>query len=278
LLTQTFPGHSRTYFQYLITSGLVLVNGHPVKKREHMQIGDEIDVCFELTPEISLEAENIPLNILYEDKHLIAISKPAGMVTHPAPGHPSGTFVNALLYHCKTLPDTHALRPGIVHRLDKDTSGVLVAAKTAETHCHLVEMFSSRQMIKHYRALCIGNPGSRTIDAPLKRHPTKRQEMHVDPTGKPAISICRVLESKGELSWVDIQLITGRTHQIRAHLKHVGTPILGDPVYGRPSTNAKYKATRQMLHAHTLSFSHPITGEPLLIKAPLPLDMNELIC
>jgi 23S rRNA pseudouridine1911/1915/1917 synthase len=274
LLTHIFPSHSRTYFQYLISSGLVLVNGLPVKKRECMNVGDEIDICFELTPELSLEAENIPLDVLYEDDHLIAINKPAGMVTHPAPGHPSGTFVNALLYHCKVLPDTDTLRPGIVHRLDKDTSGVLLAAKRMETHQRLVEMFSTRAITKHYLALCIGNPGSRTIDAPLKRHPTKRQEMHVDLTGKPAISICRVLKEKGDLTWVDVQLITGRTHQIRAHLKSVGTPILGDAVYGRPSVNEKYRAKRQMLHARSITFAHPITDEALHITAPLPADIQ----
>jgi 23S rRNA pseudouridine1911/1915/1917 synthase len=272
LLVQTFPTHSRTYFQYLIGSGLVLVNGSPVKKRETMDVGDEIEVCFQLTPELSLAAENIPLDILYEDDHLIAINKPAGMVTHPAPGHPNGTFVNALLYHCKTLPETDTLRPGIVHRLDKDTSGVLIAAKTTECHQKLVEMFSSRQMTKHYIAICVGNPGDRTIDEPIRRHPTRRQEMHVDPAGKPAISICRVLKSEGELSWAQVQLITGRTHQIRVHLKHVGTPILGDPVYGRPGANEKYGITRQLLHAKTLSLKHPITGAPLNLEAPIPAD------
>ncbi|MGH2639770.1 MAG: RluA family pseudouridine synthase [Rhabdochlamydiaceae bacterium] len=276
LLVQSFPNHSRAYFQYLIGSGLVLVNGSPVKKRETMEIGDEIEVCFELTPELSIEAENIPLAILHEDDHLIAINKPAGMVTHPAPGHPKGTFVNALLYHCRTLPMTDHLRPGIVHRLDKDTSGVLIAAKTTECHQKLVELFSSRLVTKHYRAICVGNPGDRTITEPLKRHPTRRQEMHVDPTGKPATSICRVLKTEGDLSWVDIQLITGRTHQIRVHLKHVGTPILGDPVYGRLTANEKYGAQRQLLHAKTLSLIHPITKASLNLEAPLPNDFKAL--
>lgn len=274
LLTQAFPHHSRTYFQYLIASGLVLVNGSRVKKRETFQAGDEVEVCFELTPELSLKAENIPLDILYEDSHLIVVNKPAGMVTHPAVGHPSGTFVNALLFHCKSLPETDCLRPGIVHRLDKDTSGVLVAAKTSEAHQHLVDLFSSREVTKHYLALCIGNPGSKTIEEPIKRHPVKRQEMHVDPAGKPAISICTPLATKGELTWARIQLVTGRTHQIRVHLKHIGTPILGDPVYGRASINLKYGAERQMLHAYSLAFIHPITGLPLHFEAPLPADMQ----
>lgn len=274
LLVQMFPAHSRTYFQYLIGSGLVLVNGSAVKKRETVAVGDEIEVCFELTPELSLEAENIPLDILYEDDHLIVINKPAGMVVHPAPGHPSRTFVNALLYHCKTLPETEKLRPGIVHRLDKDTSGVLVAAKSSECHHKLVELFSSRAVTKHYIAICVGNPGDRTIDAPIRRHPSRRQEMHVDPEGKPATSICKVLKTEGELSWVDVHLITGRTHQIRVHLKHVGTPVLGDPVYGRPSINEKYKISRQLLHAKSLAFIHPMTGASLLFEAPLPSDFQ----
>ncbi len=276
LLVQTFPVHSRTYFQHLIESGLVLVNGKPVKKRETMEIGDEVEVCFALSPEMSLEAENIPLEVLYEDDHLIAINKPAGMVTHPAVGHPSGTFVNALLYHCKTLPVTENLRPGIVHRLDKDTSGVLLAAKTTECHQKLVELFSKRAISKHYWALCIGNPGDRTIDAPIRRHPTRRQEMHVDPAGKSAISVCRVLKTEGELSLVDIQIITGRTHQIRVHLKHIGTPIVGDAVYGRRAVNEKYQMGRQLLHAKTLSLIHPLRGTPLKLEAPVPRDFNLL--
>lgn len=274
LLVQSFPDHSRTYFQYLIGSGLVLVNGSAVKKRETVEIGDEIEVCFELTPELSLEAQNIPLEILYEDDHLIVVNKPAGMVTHPAPGHPRGTFVNALLYHCKNLAVTDNLRPGIVHRLDKDTSGALCAAKTTECHQKLVELFSSRAITKHYLAICLGNPGNQTITEPIRRHPTKRQEMHVDPAGKPATSICRTLKTVGDLSWVDVQLITGRTHQIRVHLKHVGTPILGDAVYGRPAANEKFGARRQLLHAKTLSLTHPISGQPLHLEAPLPADFH----
>src|SRR3569832_1746186 len=270
LLATAFPNHSRTYFQYIIRSGLVLVNGAPVKKREMAEIGDEIEVCFELTPELSLAAENIPLNIIYEDDHLIAINKPVGMVTHPAPGHPSGTFVNALLYHCKTLPNTDTLRPGIVHRLDKDTSGVLIAAKTTESHQKLVELFASRQMEKHYLAICLCHPGDKTINEPIRRHPIKRQEMNNKPAGKIATSIVRMIKSEGDLSWVDVQLVTGRTHHIRVHLKHIGTPILGDPVYGRPAANEKYGIHHQLLHAKSLTLTHPITGASLYLEAPLP--------
>lgn len=272
-LTSHFPTYSRSYFQYLIENGFVLVNGEKLKKREIPLPGDEIEVCFELTKELSLEPENIPLDILFEDEHLIAINKPPGMVVHPAPGSPNHTFVNALLYHCKTLPDSGNLRPGIVHRLDKDTSGVLIAAKTHEAHQKLVSLFCERTIQKKYLAICLGNPGTLEISAPIKRHPTKRQEMTVLPEGKPAISRIKTLEFKDGLSLVEIELVTGRTHQIRVHLKHQGTPVLGDPVYGASSSNEKYGIHRQLLHAHTLSFTHPCTHKPLHFIAPIPQDI-----
>lgn len=276
LLSQQFPTYSRTYFQNLIEQGFVLVNGLPLKKKDKPNIGDEIEICFQLTPEMTLEPENIPLDILYEDDHLIAINKPAGMVTHPAPGHYTGTFVHGLLYHCKTLPNADTLRPGIVHRLDKDTSGVLLAAKTTEAHQKLVEMFCQRKIKKTYVAICVGTPGNGTIEAPIKRHPTRRKEMAVDPTGKPSTSITKVLAFDGKLSLVEVQLITGRTHQIRVHLKHKGAPILGDPVYGAPAWNKKYDALRQMLHAHHLAFLHPVTGVRIELKAPMPADFKKI--
>jgi 23S rRNA pseudouridine1911/1915/1917 synthase len=275
LLSQQFPAYSRTYFQYLIEQGFVLVNGLPIKKKDKPKTGDEIEVCFQLTPEISLEPENIPLDILYEDDHLLAINKPAGMVTHPAPGHYTATFVHGLLYHCKTLPNADTLRPGIVHRLDKDTSGILLAAKTSEAHQKLVEMFCERKLEKTYLAICVGTPGNGTIEAPIKRHPTRRKEMAVDPTGKPATSITKVLRFDGKLSLVEVQLITGRTHQIRVHLKHKGAPVLGDPVYGAPGWNKKYGTLRQMLHAYHLTFCHPVTGVKIDLTAPMPEDFKK---
>jgi 23S rRNA pseudouridine1911/1915/1917 synthase len=275
LLCQQFPTYSRTYFQYLIEQGFVLVNGLPIKKKDKPKIGDEIEICFQLTPEISLEPENIPLDILYEDEHLLAINKPAGMVTHPAPGHFTGTFVHALLYHCKTLPMADTLRPGIVHRLDKDTTGVLLAAKTSEAHQKLVEMFCQRKLEKSYLAICVGTPGNGTIEAAIKRHPTKRKEMAVDPTGKAATSITNVLAFDGKLSLVEVLLITGRTHQIRVHLKHKGAPILGDQVYGALAWNKHYDVPRQMLHAYRLSFCHPITGMKINLQAPVPADFKK---
>ncbi len=274
LLAEHYAHHSRAYFQSLIENGYVLVNGNRLKKREKPKIGDEIETCFVLTPGISLEPEEIPLDILYEDEHLLAVNKPAGMVVHPAPGHPSQTFVNALLFHCKQLGIGDNLRPGIVHRLDKDTSGVLIAAKTAEAHAKLVALFSSRQIEKNYLAVCLGTPGNTTIDAPLRRHPVHRKQMAVCPEGgKEAISRCTVLAVKEQLALVNVQIITGRTHQIRAHLKSHGTPVIGDPVYGSAVANQKYGISRQLLHAHRLEFIHPITKQSLVLSAPLPSDL-----
>jgi 23S rRNA pseudouridine1911/1915/1917 synthase len=274
LLTLRYPHFSRTYFQSLIEKGHVLVNGTPFKKREKPTLGDEIDICFELPEELTLEAQNIPLDILYEDAHLIAVNKPAGMVVHPAPGHPHSTFVNALLYHCKNLADHDtSLRPGIVHRLDKDTSGVLMAAKTSDAHRALVELFSTRKIHKTYVAVSVGTPTEGRLIAPIKRHPIRRQEMAVDPTGKEAISDIKVLKKGTELAFVQIGLITGRTHQIRVHLKHLKTPVLGDPVYGSDSANKKYGVQRQLLHAAKVTFTHPFTHEIVTLQAPLPSDM-----
>lgn len=269
LLADRYPDHSRTYFQKMIEQGFVLLNGEAVKKRIVPEEGDEIEVCFQLTPESSLEPESIPLHVLYEDEHIIAVNKPAGMVVHPAPGHPSGTFVNALLGHCKELPATDPLRPGIVHRLDKDTSGVLVAAKTTFAHQKLVEMFASRQMEKMYLAICTGKPRNGILSAPIGRHPVHRKEMAVLGDGREAITDVQVVALNERYSLVLLKPKTGRTHQLRVHLKHLGAPVLGDALYGsaRPGL-------RQLLHAYRLSFRHPITNAPLTICAPLPDDMK----
>lgn len=279
LLCLKYPEVSRTYLQSLIEKGHVLLNQKPCKKREQPKVGDEISIYFELTPELSLEPENIPLDILFEDEELIIINKPAGMVVHPAPGHFRGTFVNALLFHCKSLEkqEEGSLRPGIVHRLDKDTSGVLIAAKTTASHRALVSLFSERKIHKSYKAICLGTPSVTQIDAPIKRHPQRRQEMTCLEGGKPALTKIHIIDSNGTLSFLNVDLITGRTHQIRVHLQHIGCPILGDPVYGRESANSKWGQTRQMLHAEQVRFPHPKTGKELQICAPLPLDMEKCL-
>lgn len=272
--------HSRTYFQMLIDEQLVLVNGSPVKKRTKLQLGDEIEIQFVLTPEIALTPENIPLTILYEDEHLLIINKPVGMVVHPAAGNWSGTFVNALLYHCRNIQkDSSDLRPGIVHRLDKNTSGALIAAKTITAQQRLTEMFARREIYKEYRTVCVGNPGNVEIAAPIQRHPVHRQQMAIaDPgKGKAALTKCETLFTDGKISIVKVIIATGRTHQIRVHLKHLGTPVLGDPVYGVAQINKKYHLSHQMLHAHVLRFKHPILGKEMEFTAPIPQEMERII-
>lgn len=279
ILKNHYPEHSRTYFQYLIEEEFVLVNGALVKKQYRPAASDEIEISFQLTPEIDVKPEPISLDILYEDDHLLIINKPAGMVVHPAPGSPSGTFANALLHHCQQLnpAEFDSLRPGIVHRIDKDTTGVLIGVKTSAAHKKMIEKFSSRSVEKHYLAICCGVPKEGELSAPIKRHPIRRQEMTVSPEGKEAISRFKILERNHGLCLIDVQLITGRTHQIRVHLKHINCPLLGDPVYGSKSLNEKYKTERPMLHAHTVKFAHPITGVLLEITAPIPAGMKNFI-
>lgn len=277
-LTEHFPDQSRSYFQKLIKENLVLLNGKPVKKREKIALGDEIEVCFALTEELSVEPEAISLKILYEDNEIIAIDKPAGMVVHPAPGHFSGTFVNALLHHCPYLPEgPDPKRPGIVHRLDRETSGVLLAAKTAKAHRALVESFASRKIKKTYLAVCVGTPKEGEHSFPIGRHPTKRKEMAIVEGGKEAISSVEVCKKDELLSLVKITPKTGRTHQIRVHLRHLKAPVLGDSLYGSTSMNERFEIARQFLHAYQLELSHPLSGEKLIFTAPLPKDMEEFL-
>jgi 23S rRNA pseudouridine1911/1915/1917 synthase len=271
--------YSRTYFQYLIGEHLVLLNGIPVKKRTKPEEGDEVDILFSATPEIDVAPESIPLDILYEDDAIIVINKPAGMVVHPAPGNWTGTFVNALLGHCKALEVPEgSLRPGIVHRLDKDTSGVLIAAKTLLAQQRLIELFAGRRVYKEYLAICCGNPGTGEIDIPIGRHPVHRQKMApLKEGGKPALTRYDTLSFDGALSVVRIILATGRTHQIRVHMLHLGTPVLGDAIYGQPSFNKKFKAERQLLHAYRLRLPHPLTGKMMEFEAPIPTDIQKII-
>jgi 23S rRNA pseudouridine1911/1915/1917 synthase len=266
--------HSRAYFQTLIAEQNVLVNSEPVKKRVKLIAGDEIEIRFVIAQEIKIVPEPIPLNILFEDEHLLVINKPPGMVVHPAPGHWSGTFVNAFLYYCKDyFNDQPSLRPGIVHRLDKDTSGLLIAAKTMLAQQRLTEMFAARKIYKEYFAICLGNPGKGKIDLPIGRHPTHRQKMAIREFGKPAVTFYETLDFNGQLSTVKLILATGRTHQIRVHMECLRTPVLGDTVYGKQKLQAK----RQMLHARVLKLDHPITRSPLTFQAPIPLDMRAFV-
>lgn len=279
LATRLSGAGSRTYFQYLIDEGKVLLNGSPVKKRVKPKAGDEVEVEYLLTPELKLKPEDIPLKIVYEDDAIIVVDKAPGMVVHPAVGHWTGTFVNALLYHCQgAFPSEGALRPGIVHRLDKDTSGLIIAAKSSLAQQKLIEMFSGRRVYKEYLAVCIGNPGVGSIDAPIGRHPTNRKMMSVlEEGGRQALTHYKTLSWNEKLSLVSIVIATGRTHQIRVHMKHKGTPVLGDPTYGVPSFNAKMGVDRQMLLAYRLRLEHPITGAALEFEAEMPKDMLKVV-
>lgn len=273
---------SRTYFQYLINEGKVLLNGEPVKKRVKPKAGDEVEVEYILVPELTLEAENLPLRIVYEDQFILVADKAAGMVVHPAVGNWKGTFVNALLYHCRQLPSmaetSQNMRPGIVHRLDKDTSGLIIAAKTSQAQQRLIEMFADREVYKEYLAICIGNPKEGIINASIGRHPVNRKSMAVlKEGGRPSITKYRSLAFDERLSIVSVVIETGRTHQIRVHMKHHGTPILGDPIYGIASMNHKYGVSRQMLHAYRLAFNHPISEEKMEFTSEIPQDMQKIM-
>lgn len=283
ILAQRFASlKSRSYFHYLIAEGKVLVNGQPVKKRTLMKAGDEIEINFVYCKELTLEPEAIPLDIIYEDEALLIINKPAGMVVHPAAGNWSGTFVNALLYHYRELhhenTDNNSLRPGIVHRLDKNTSGLLLAAKNSKVQQQLSEQFADRKVHKEYIAVCCGRVHDMAIDLPIGRHPVNRKKMAVvTEGGKRALSLCRPLAFNEKLSLAAITLVTGRTHQIRVHMQHNNTPIIGDHLYGNEQLNRKYGAERQMLHAHLLRFTHPLSKKTLEFQAPLPKDISQLL-
>lgn len=280
LLARKFKEYSRTYFQELIEAEHVLLNGRPLKKRQIPLSGDEIQIIFKKRPGPDLTPQPIALNILYEDKHIIAVNKPPGMVVHPAPGNWSHTFVNALLHHCD-LPNTSDLRPGIVHRLDKETSGVLIAAKTELAHQKLVELFQKREIKKEYIAIAIGKVSSGLINLAIERCPFDRKKMRVssEEKAKEAITEVELLDYNGTFSKVLLKPKTGRTHQLRVHLSHLGFPILGDKVYGNTTINSRYKIDRHYLHAKNIAFIHPITGKLLEISAPLPKEMESIfIC
>lgn len=279
LLSDRFQLHSRTYFQYLIEKRSVLINGKQIKKSYLVKPKDEIEIFFIASEEISLEPEDIPINILYEDDKIIVINKPQGMVVHPAPGNWKSTFVNALLHHCKNLPnlDNEPLRPGIVHRLDKDTSGVLIAAKTLQSHQKLISQFSNREVDKTYIAICYGKVENGIYSFPIARNKKNRKEMTVSDTGKEAITEINTLAVSNEYSLIHAKLHTGRTHQIRVHLKHLNAPIIGDPVYGNQKINKKFNIYQQCLHSWRLKLKHPHLNQEMKWQAPFPENMKKLI-
>jgi 23S rRNA pseudouridine1911/1915/1917 synthase len=281
-LAARLPDLSRSRIQSLIREQFIIVNGQPAKPRDAVKIGDFIAIALPEAVPLHNEPQEIPLEILYEDEDLIVINKAHGLVVHPAPGNPDGTLVNALLYHCKgRLSGIGGVeRPGIVHRLDKDTSGCLVVAKSDAAHQSLVTQFSERStMEKIYLAVTQGvpKPEKETIFTHIGRHPVNRQKMAVvnPPGGKAAITDYEVLatDAATRTALVLCHLHTGRTHQIRVHLHHKGTPILGDPIYGKPSKNPALPE-RLMLHAWKLSFQHPLTGKRHDFESPLPPEFQ----
>jgi 23S rRNA pseudouridine1911/1915/1917 synthase len=264
------PDLSRARVQALIRSGHITINGEAVRPAHRLRRGECISLI-EPPPEPSaLLPEDIPLDVLYEDRDVIVLNKAAGLVVHPAAGHRGGTLVNALLHRCEGLSGIGGIeRPGIVHRLDKDTSGCLVVALNDATHQALVRQFAGRTVEKIYLALVAGKPRASRgeIDAPIARHPVHRQRMAVAERGRAARTIWRVLREIEGGTLIECRLHTGRTHQIRVHLKHIGLPLLGDEVYGK-----RAGFPRQMLHAWRLAFDHPRTGERLNFVSPIPAD------
>ncbi|HET7522149.1 MAG TPA: RluA family pseudouridine synthase [Bacillales bacterium] len=269
---------SRTQVQQWIREGLVRVDGRRVKANHKIECGNTVVMDIPETEPLRVEPENIPLDVAYEDPDVIVVNKPRGMVVHPAPGHASGTLVNALLYHCADLSGINGVvRPGIVHRIDKDTSGLLVAAKNDRAHDSLARQLKDKSVERLYRAIVHGvvrhNKG--TVDAPIGRDPKDRKKMAVtEKNSKAAVTHFTVLERLGNFTYVECRLETGRTHQIRVHMKYIGHPLVGDPKYGPKKTLA---LKGQALHAAVLGFEHPRTGEYLRFEAPLPDDIEQLL-
>ena len=273
LLTIEIPGYSRSYLQGLLKDGNVLVNGKSAKASMKMKENDAVSFSIpdKILPDIV--PENLPLDILYEDKDVLVVNKPKGMVVHPAPGHYTKTLVNALLYRFN-ISKTSNMRPGIVHRLDKDTSGLMLVAKNEETHEKLASMIANKEVERHYLAITEGviKSDTGTIDAPIGRDPNNRQKMQVtDVNAKNAITHFKVLERFKKNTLIECILETGRTHQIRVHLAYIGYPILNDPTYSK----GKCSEFGQMLHSTSIKFKHPRTNEELYFKVEPPQEFKD---
>lgn len=286
-LQPRFPTHSRAALQRLIEEGHLRVNGRIVKSTHAPKAGETIEIRWPAPAPAAVEAQAMPLEVLFEDEHLIVLNKAPGVVVHPAAGHDDGTLVNALLHHCagQLSGIGGVARPGIVHRLDQDTSGCLVVAKDDATHVNLSRQFAGREVEKIYHALALGrvHPEAGDIRAAIARHPTHRKRMAVtDGGGREAWTSYRVVELLRDATLVEALLHTGRTHQIRVHFKHLGFPLLGDTVYGarqnqRFTGDHGWSAPRQLLHAWRLSFAHPHTGRRVQFQAPWPADFRETL-
>ena len=287
-LAEQFPAVSRGTLQRLIKEGHIQVDGEKVKPNHHPRAGQDVRIYFPPAKTYEAEPRDIPLDVLYEDEHLIVVNKQAGLLVHIASGDEEDTLVNALVHHCEgQLSGVGGVaRPGIVHRLDRDTSGCIVSAKNDEAHVGLTKQFADRKIKKIYHAVTCGNVRNKVgeIDAPIARHSNHRMCMVVprDGGGKDARTSYKVIKYLREATLVEITLHTGRTHQIRVHFKHIGFPLAGDEIYAKRQNKhlrefTGYKAQRQMLHAHILGFKHPITGQKLECKAPYPIDFQEAI-
>ncbi len=281
-------GVSRTRLQRAIEDGDVTVNGRPVKSNYKLRDRDELDVELPAPVATALIPQNIPLNILFEDETLIVLEKPAGLVVHPAAGITDGTLANALAFHLSADAPGETLRPGLVHRLDRDTSGLMVVAKTDAALEHLADQFRDRTVEKHYLALVYGRVEKKTgtIDAPLARDRKNRLKMCVATDGRASLSLYTVLRRFDEFTLLDVEIKTGRTHQIRVHCTHIGHPVVADPVYGEGRANSVKNTEhrravaalgRQFLHAARLAFTHPVSGERLRFESPLPDDLESFL-
>lgn len=268
---------SRTNIQNLILENYILVNNKNIKANYKLKNNDEIIINFREKKELDIKKQNIPINIVYEDDDLLVINKDKGIVVHPSVGHPDGTLVNALMYHCKNLSTINGIiRPGIVHRIDKDTSGLIIVAKNDRSHIRLSEMIANKEVKRKYYALVHGNikHDYGTIDAPISRNPKERKEMAVSDEGKKAITHFNVIKRYKKYTLVECELETGRTHQIRVHMKYINFPLVGDLVYGPKKT---LDTKGQMLHSKSLVFNHPITNEIIKIDTDLPKYFKEIL-
>lgn len=278
-LALNLEGKTRSAVQKLMDQGKVLVNGKTGRKNDKVKPGDSIQVEIPEPEPLELLPQDIPLDIVYEDEHLLVVNKPKGMVVHPAPGNPDGTLVNALLYHCgESLSGINGvIRPGIVHRIDKDTSGLLMVAKNDLAHQSLAAQIAAHTFTRMYNTVVYGNlkTDEGTISAPIARHPTDRKKMAVVPGGREAVTHYRVLERLSGFTLVECRLETGRTHQIRVHMAHIGHPVAGDPVYGPKKCITSLNG--QCLHARLLGFVHPATGEYMEFDSGLPLYFTDFL-
>lgn len=279
-LAEQFPEQTRSYLQKLIKEGAVLVNGKSVKTGFQLSKGDEVSVSIPEPKELDVEPQQMDLDIVYEDDDVILINKPKGMVVHPAPGHTTDTLVNGLLYHCKdNLSGINGVaRPGIVHRIDRDTTGILIVCKNDMSHNSIAAQLKEHSINRRYRALVHGNlkDDTGTVEGPIGRHPIDRKKMSInEKNGKPAVTHYTVLERFGNYTLIECKLETGRTHQIRVHMTSIGHPLVGDEVYG--PAKCPFKLQGQCLHAMILGFVHPRTGEYMEFSADLPSYFEDLL-